>query len=259
VYTDGPYTKTVTIKPSTFIACWTASARWGGYTAATVGLGVNQSADAYTFDENVTMYSIVVYNNQPMAGYLVSFTVYEPNGQIFLFRSVQTNGSGIANMTFRIPTEGVGVNSLAGKWECFQKVYMCQEPYTDTLWWDVGYIVQVTSVTVPPVTLVKGTGTITVTINYQNIAEAARNVIFSITVYDNNTEPIGSILEQLSVAGGTFCCPATSSQTWTLTVPTWAKPGSCSVYVDLYNKLPTEGGSPWGSEVSQTFMMTATQ
>jgi hypothetical protein len=259
LYTDGPYTKIVYLKAATFIDCWTAAPRWSGYTAASVGIGQNAAADAYTFDENVTIYSIVVYNNQPMAGYLVSFTVVAPTYSFnnpLLMRTAYTNASGIANITFRIPTEGVGVNSLAGKWECFQKVYMCQEPYTDTLWWDVGYIVQVTSVSVPTVKISQQTGTITVTINYQNIAEAARNVTISVTVYDNNLEPI-NILESLSVLPGAFCVPKSGTVTYNLTIPTWFKPGQCWVYVDLYNKLPINCGHPWCPEYSTTFMVNA--
>jgi len=256
-YDNATTTKTAILKALIFIDCFTAKARRCGYTAATVGRDETPydfPADAYTFDELVTLYSWVVYKNNPMQGRLVSFEVYSPLG-LFLVEQNMTDANGVAFIKFRIPTPCGDPAMYEGKWYCFQKVLLCDEYYNDTVMWDVGYIVEITSVDVP--TIVDMTQPFDVTIYAKNIAMASRDVLIAVKVLDDNLVPVIFLNFTTVIAGGDWCKPNYESRTVRLMLPKWTYPGTGRVIVDAwFHGLPTQCGHCCCPPVQKTFAIT---
>jgi hypothetical protein len=71
------------------------------------GKGPNQPSDAFAPLEQVFLRALVSYDGEPVPGILVGFEVFGPMNpiqNISFFRTVETASSGIANISFRIPS-----------------------------------------------------------------------------------------------------------------------------------------------------------
>ena len=85
------------------------------------GVGINQSDCVFLPNEEVVLYAFVSYNGDPVQNILVAFYVNGPSNlyyNITLFRVMNTNATGIAQVNFRIPvTEHI--EQTFGKWDSF--------------------------------------------------------------------------------------------------------------------------------------------
>jgi hypothetical protein len=245
---------------ATGIDCFTNKMRLCGYEAAYVGFreetpAEEDPADAYALDEEVTLYAWVVYNNNPMQSRLVSFEIYSPLGLFTVFQNM-TDSNGIAWVKFRLPTACENYSAYMGKWHCFQKVKLCDKYYNDTVWWDVGWIVELLSVDAPDT--IDMYGHLSLTITVQNIAMAPRHVLFDIEVLDDNNVPVIHDIFMKWIDGGEFCNPHVESIIVTcLTFPKWTYPGTGKVVVNAwFNGLPTQCGHCCCPPVTDTLLIT---
>ena len=65
------------------------------------------------------------------------------------------------------------------------------------------------------------------------------NIVVAYTLYDNTLIPIRSSQWQILIKAGT-----TATLTGQVYIPEWATPGKAIVAANIYNKLPSEGGTP---------------
>jgi len=254
-YDNATTTKTALKRAATFIDCFTNKLRRCGYDAYANGFGPDLPADAYTFDELVTLYAWVVYKNNPMQSRLVSFEVYSPLG-LFLVEQNMTNENGVAFIKFRIPTPCGDPAMYEGKWWCFQEVRLCDEYYNDTIMWDVGYIVEVTNVEVIP-DPVDMTLPFDVAITAKNIAMNSRDVLISVKVLDDNLVPVNVTLIYTTIDAGAYCSPYVWYSVVPLTLPKWTYPGIGRVIVDVwFHGLPSDDGHCTCPPYEKVFVIT---
>lgn len=239
------------------IDVFTETPRAYGYFAYTIGLGPNQTADAYQIDENVTLFAYVVHNEWPLQDRLVAWEVWDADGNNVLGRTTLTNASGIATITFRIRTVCGNREDAWGKWKVLAKTTVAKKPINDTLYFDCGdYIDLISVVTESEWAVGDPEGEhMNFTITLINIAQNPRNVTIVVTVYDDLGVPIGKIYLVTTIPGGVFCDPYVDVIFMEcLVIPKWAYVGpNAMVYVSAFTDWPYLCGVPYCEEVSTGF------
>jgi len=265
-------TSTTVSKPLTisalavkFLDVYTENERWpphspSYYITLWNGTGPGVPAEAYSPQENVTLYALAWWNDDAVQNKLVKFLVEGPKNPaipptdwIVFKRTATTNATGIATITFRIPwpcTSPYAEQLIFGTWIVYASVSMAEIEFTDNVTFKVGWIVEITGVqtvngTCAPETIFKKGQCIGVEVNVTNIAYDPRQATIGIVVYDDAGAVIAEI-QWVGVwipAGNTTYCV----QFWCyLRIPKWAYTGpNCMVYVNAYTP-----SVPWCPEVS---------
>jgi hypothetical protein len=234
------------------------------YETPFTGEGPNFPADAFEPQELVVLYSSLVYNLQPEVGKDVLFEVHgpaNPYNNITIYRVARTDWNGIATINFTIPWPDTNAEEIViGKWYCFQKVQVkdpWEYPYyaapNDTIFWDVGWYVELLDVIVDPDPVPKEE-MVYVTVNYKVISQIPRSVVFTFTVLDDLLDPVGSAITEIVVEPGVYCNPAEGNVTVGIYIPRWAHPGPrAKVYVNAFSDMPMDCGLPYSPEASAGF------
>jgi hypothetical protein len=220
------------------------------------GAGYNSSCTLFRPGDYVQLFADTTYNLDPVANQLVSFEVLDNNGNVVLTGTAITNASGIAEYDFRIPWPATNVQGEFGIWTAVAS-WQCgallgEAPYertqVDTMGFQVGWGLWITSITLSGVTFAKGTS-VTVKINVENDYQVPVPALATVTLYDDLSVPIGTT----SVA--TIFYP-TFPHVYTITfsaivIPTWAFAGThCAAKADLFTTWPADGGTSFCPEVT---------
>ena len=233
-----------------------------------IGTGWNESADAYAPLDQVVIYSELTYNQWPEQNKMVMFEIHSPEDDIIIYRQAITNASGIATINFTIPwpCEGAFPNktnreAIFGKWWCLQKAQMkLGETPNDTLWFEVGWIVELLEAEVTSSPVPVACGTIEISVTLKMIMQIEKWVVLTFTVYDELLDPIGSTITGFWVPAAEWCHPETSVWTdlnITLHVPKWAHVGpGAVVYINALTDLPSNCGCPYCPEISVGFTIS---
>ena len=257
--TSEPATKPISIKEKVLkgIDVYTEVERWPGYTAALVGEGPDVAADAYSPQEEVTLYAYVYYSGDAVQNELVGFEVRGPTNpywNITIGREATTDSVGIATISFRItwPCEHAE-EQIFGTWTVYASVSLFEVEYKDSLTFKVGWIVKLESVkTVGPgpdyedKDVFKKAECIGVQITVTNLAMADRDALVTFVVYDDVGTVIVEYYTWLPIHSGTepiilYCF---------LDVPKFAYAGpNCMVYANAFIDWPQLKGTPWCPEV----------
>jgi hypothetical protein len=73
------------------------------------GQGPNQASETFAPHDEVFLFASVTFNNYGVENMPVAFTIYNPKNDVWVFREMSTNESGIACVSFRIPWLGTEV------------------------------------------------------------------------------------------------------------------------------------------------------
>jgi hypothetical protein len=225
------------------------------------GKGLNQSSDAFAPQEEVILYANLTYRDAAVANKLVAFEIFGPVNSlnsITFSRIATTNASGIAKIDFRIPwlTE-TSETVIFGTWKAYANAEIAEVLVEDTLTFEVGWIVEIISLTTvdqnlqPQTRFARGT-CMGVRIVLKNIAMLPKKVTLTISAFDAmRTFIIG--------ASNNFEVNPRDVYTYTncnLQIPEWATIGDAVVNASAYTAPLTEGGVPYCPEVSETFLIT---
>lgn len=222
------------------------------------GKGLNMPSESFAPGENVTIYALVTYNDYPVSGSLVSFSVQGPKNSvqnITQTRVSQTNESGIASIYIRL---GWISEIYFGEWLATGNVRIadsinCQ----DTLSFRVGWIVNITSIQIVDENLseqkkfTRGSQ-LGVKLTLQSIAMTERNVTVTLTIHDELDIPVKSvIISDLTLPPlGILVYPHF------LTIPDEPVIGEAVIYASAYTIPVNQGGIPYCPEVSESFYIT---
>jgi hypothetical protein len=217
------------------------------------GRGPNAWSDAFAPQEEVILYGEAHWNCEPIEYKFVTFEVRDPTGVVIDYRVSPTNQHGVANASFRLPS-----NATFGVYTVFGSVEILGEIGTDTLFFRVGWIignlkVMTVDETGAAKTFFARGEHIYFNLTAENIAFTHRVVTFTVVAYDECGVPIGcGVLQGFIIRPG-------ASQIFVISVqiPRWAFVGVAFVYANAYTDLPTAGGVPYCPEVSTTFMITS--
>lgn len=221
------------------------------------GGGPNQPSDAFQPQELVILYGNVTYNDQPVANKLVAFEVQGPANafkNITFTGSSPSNGSGMATFSFRIPWYPEHAEEIVfGEWFAVATVDIAQEVATDTLSFQVGWILRITNITtlnselVPQNTFFRQ-DIVNFVVTVESIAMVEKTGAITIDVKDAAGYPIIHIgMENLSFEPGENYVNASSF------IPDTATLGNANVTAAIYDKLPENGGVLYSPAISITF------
>jgi len=228
------------------------------------GQGPNAHSDAFSPQDNVTLYAKVTFGGDKIVNKLVVFEVDNANGTKETLLQNYTDSNGIATVMFRIPmTDNLTDSSIFGWWLATAQADVDNVAVNDTMAFQVGWKVQVTSVTAnfPGSNLfyLKYSDIMNFTATVTTISEQPTNVLVSIDAYDASSYPIGEVamFENVSATrnningpGGTT--PGVFTYTVTMPIPDWARVGTERVVGYTLTALPAKGGVPLGPESTPT-------
>jgi len=220
------------------------------------GHGLNQPSDAFAPQEEVILYANVTYRGAPIANKLVAFQVNGPPNplqNITIYDQGETNATGIAQASFRIPWPETNPRTIVfGTWKAVANVDIAEEIVQDTLTFQVGWIVEIISaITVDedlqPQTRFMQESFVRVILTMKNIAKTPKNVMLVVVVFDSLRYIIDSaIIDDLKVEPGEMLvyCSAYISE--------WAACGNATLHACAYTSL----GPAYCPEVSRAFRIT---
>jgi len=105
------------------------------------GKGINQSSDTFAPDELVAVTAYLTYNLAPVAGNLVTFNLYLPNGTMLLSRANETDEEGLAFIAYLVPAAPV-----FGMYKINATAVIGEESVSDFLSFRISWLVEVADV-----------------------------------------------------------------------------------------------------------------
>jgi hypothetical protein len=225
------------------------------------GKGPNQPSDSFQPQEEVILYALVTYNEAPIQNKLVAFQIDGPsppevNDPIRIILSSATNESGIASVSFRIPTPINGSEGIViGEWFAIATVDIAGVVVNDTLTFRVDYGVRIISVATldsrlnPQTTFLRAENII-FNITAENTGLTSKYAFFTVDVIDASaTSIIHFEFEQTLTPG------QNNLQTPACQIPPNSRIGDAAVHVNVYTAPPIQGGAPYGPQYSTTFQI----
>lgn len=197
------------------------------------GSGPGAAGGYFGPQQDVIASATVIFNGAPVAQKLVNFEVTDNNGVAYAFETASTNEQGVATVDFRLPTIDTGVEKGFGSnWQIVATVDVSQVQYVDTCKFTFEYLVNIGSVTTSPTSVVRGTGTVTISATITGIvATAGTQVTF--TIVDTNNVPIACadvVVSSLGV-GNTVVAAGT------IHIPNYAFVGQAKIYINALTPL----------------------
>jgi len=221
------------------------------------GKGANQSCDAFQPQELVQFYAFVTYNEYPVANKLVAFQVNNPANTFQNLTMVGvsfTNQSGIAEFSFRMPWPSENAEQIIfGKWFAIATVDIMEEVIVDTLTFQVGWIIRVTSIEtlnadLGPQVEYQREEAIVFNLTIENIALTPKSATIMVDAYDMASYPIiHTEMNNLVFQPGRDFLYVTSQ------IPEAAAIGKATVSATAYTAAPEIGGVPYSPPASTTF------
>jgi hypothetical protein len=222
-------------------------------TTPVIGTGPNAPADAFGPQENVTLYANVTYNLCPVANKPVDFEIHSPTDNWVIFRQAFTDQNGIATITFRIPwpnTDGPAV--VFGTWHAYASCDIADMKVYDTLDFKVGWIIDKTVTIDKPIPGVyhRGIDSIVTTETITNIGMIPRDVVITVTLYDELGFAVNYATITATIPSGT-----TTNYAISIFVPKYTVCGIGTLYMNVYGALPTQCGVSYCPENTVIFQV----
>ena len=224
------------------------------------GRGLNQQSDAFEPQELVKLYARVTYNEWPRPNWPVAFQVLNPLGETVTVGNSQTNESGIASFSFRIPWPSEGVEQrIFGNWKAVATFKIDEDTFNDTLTFRVGWIIQVTEIKtlnaefIPKTVFLKGE-TIVFNLTVENIALTDKSAVVVVNAFDSINCPIIHVV----YAGKLVVFQPGESFIQVISkVPDNATVGRATVFAAAYTALPEYGGVAYSPACKSHFEVLA--
>jgi uncharacterized repeat protein (TIGR02543 family) len=221
------------------------------------GKGPNQSSDAFQQQELVVLYALVTFSGDPIANKIVAFQVNGPANSLqnlTVTGTGTTNSSGIAEFSFRMPTAPAnGQQTVFGEWFAVATVDVDQVQLSDSLTFEVGWIVSIKSIVTLNDKLVPQTSfarldTVVFNVTLENIALTPRSATITVDAQDVTGNLVIHIeLDNLSIPPGESYTQSSSQ------IPETARLGEANVTATAYTAPPSSGGTPYSPSVYTTF------
>jgi hypothetical protein len=213
-------------------------------------------SDAFGPQDVVILYAEVLKDGQPFNGIVVAFDVEAPNGANFTISSA-TNSSGIATVNFTIATPPINITQtdVFGYWTVIGTVLYAGQVYSDTLTFQVNWIVEILTVRTIDENLTSRStfgieGDVGLEIALRSIAMTLRNATISIVVEDE----LGFVVNSSFIED--FAVPPNDRVVYIFdkaTLPKAAHIGSATVIVSALTAPVAEGGTSFCPPVEADF------
>jgi hypothetical protein len=220
------------------------------------GIGHNMPSDAFGPQDVVILYAEVLKDNNAFDNILVAFNVETPSGASFSISS-PTNSSGIATVNFTIATPPINITetSVFGYWTVIGSVLYAGQVFSDTLTFQVDWIVKLLTVTTINENLSYQSsfgieGDVGLEITLRSIAMTLRNATISIVVEDELGFVVNSsLIENFAVQPNDKLLYIYTKAT----LPKAAHIGTAEVIVSAFTALVNESGVPFCPSIEAGF------
>ena len=165
------------------------------------GRGLNQSSDMFGPQEYVEIYAILVKNDLPLSGKLVSFEIrgpidYARERDIEFYMVAETNSSGIAKVGFSLAV--INQTASFGSWMVIGKTKVDGEIYSDVLTFYVGWVIELLYIRTLDGKLNNQIsfgigGDVGFEVVFRNNALIPKNVTIAVTIIDELKVPVNSL------------------------------------------------------------------
>lgn len=219
------------------------------------GRGANQSSDLFGPQETVDLYALVTNDNVTEVGELVTFVVTGPTGSsnnTVFYLEGQTNSSGIAEAQFTLQI--LNQTQVFGKWAVVGYVQIDGSTYSDTLTFQVNWLIEFVSIRTLNENLTDQQsfgkdGYVGVEVGLKDNAEVGENATVEVTIFDVAKVPIDTVTIK------NFTVPP-NGETWyiysRLFIQTYALVGTASVDAVAL----TQNSTPYCPDISTNFLIT---
>ena len=212
------------------------------------GQGKNQSMDMVAAQSEVTLFAKLTYRGWPIQFKPVTFEIIDPHGDTWAKLTAETNSTGIAKVTFRMPWTCENATKYFGEWTVVASSLVDDQKIFDYLYFKYDYLVNIWSVTTDKY-YYEHYEVVTITVNYGTYAQQAIYPgVITATILDETGSPIGYAEQNVTIGGATYCSYYNVSVTLTIYIPKWAMPGYAYVHVSILDDDPAAGGAPWCPE-----------
>ena len=254
------------------------------------GQGLNQHSDSFAPQELVCLFAKVTFAGDRITNKLVVFEVFDALGHKITLLQNYTDQNGIATVCFRLPMYDSQAGSwdpaIFGWWYVVATVSVDQVTVNDTMWFEVGWLVQVLTVVANNAPYFKYIDMMNFTAIILTIHEQPITALFSVDAYDVMGYPIGEAfaywtVNATRVAGipgnttkGVYewgdqvitsvdlppyvhevtpitdivPLPTTPPRSIMIAIPTWARVGGETVIGYALTDFPAVGGTPLGPQ-----------
>ena len=210
------------------------------------GVGPDVPCDAFAPQEMVILYALVTYNDDPVPDKLVAFQVMDAADENVIYRTATTDEIGIAFIEFRIPNA-----PALGTWTIIAIADVGGTKAADTLTFEVGWIIEILSVTPGATSYAKGTTAI-FNLETKSISKMTRTPTITVVIYDDAGVPIGKVV----ILDWAIDPEATTLLQVSINIPTWAFVGPNAVaYANALTDIPINSGTPYCPEASASFII----
>jgi hypothetical protein len=225
------------------------------------GKGTNNSSDAFEPQELVVLYGLATYNQGPERNLPVAFEV---NGPFNAFENVSivgsgtTNDTGFAEFSFRIPWPNSRAEEIIfGIWSAIATVNIAGKVIVDTLTFQVGWIIRITTLEtldfhLNPQTVFAKQDLVVFNLTIENIARTDKWATIKVDVEDSEKNPI------IHIEMESMLFPAGLSHLQTYSqIPISAMVGLANVSAAPFTAPPESGGRLYSPAIFTTFTIAA--
>jgi hypothetical protein len=236
------------------------------------GQGLGNPMDLVIPQSEVTLFVDVMYNYWPVQSKEVNFEVegpylhlfnetsqewyYEPMQTWFILlkETAVSDTDGIATISFAMPWPCENPwGTLLGVYKVTATVNIRDTVVIDTMYFYYDYLVHIFDVTTGGGLYDEGfyfkhDECVKITIDYGSHSMQTYPALFSAMIKDELNVVIGIDLLETTVGGAEFCTFANGTIELEICIPKWAFVGYADLYVNVYDKDPTEGGFAWGQQ-----------
>ena len=211
---------------------------WMQYPAPYGGQGLNQPADLVLPQQEVCLTAKVTYNWWPVEGKLVTFKIFDNNGNLYGVFQATTGADGHASVCFRMPWPG---ENYFGVWTVVASVEVADEIISDTMTFHYDYLVQIWKVVTDATEYAHG-DTVEITVDFGTHAQQEYTVWMVAEIQDELGVVIGRVVVEITIGGAQYCTYANFTSVVTIEIPHSAYAGEATVRVNFLSTAPPDCG-----------------
>jgi hypothetical protein len=237
---DPPQNGTLTILPIEAIG--RVIDVWMQYPSPFGGQGLMNPADLVVPQQLITLTAKVTYNWWPVPQKLVTFHVYDDDGNLFTNLQGVTDDYGHVTVEFRMPY--YNAEDFFGVWTVNATVEVAEEVVFDIMQFHFDWLVRIWKVTTDKEEYMH-LETVYITVEYGSLAQQEYDVTLKIAIFDELSYSIGLTYMDLTVGGASFYSYKNYSTTLAITIPWEAAAGQATIKVYFL-----EGGAYSGTAIT---------
>jgi hypothetical protein len=213
---------------------------------------VSTDESSYFLGDLVSVSALVTCDGGAVSNKLVAFTVFQHDGAQVGTYVDNTDSSGKAVFTFRIPSPGDSSIGLFGEWSILAAVSVSEIEVMNSVTFTVAGQSIVTDLSITSITItnsVQKPGKVSVSITLDGIIP--EGLVLTASVFDSAKVPLGMSTKSLTAqTQGTVTINAE------IDIPSWAFIGQANLYINILTATPVQGGTPYCSQTTKTFEIT---